>query len=71
MITEASTVSGNSTNKHSSSSTYGSPLLEQFVLLAKGTKGAAAAELIKQALDSPGIYVFSELIDVPNIQEVS
>lgn len=44
--------------------------LEQFVLLAKGTKGAGAAELVKQALDSPGLYVFSELMDCPSIQEV-
>ena len=44
--------------------------LEQFVLLAKGAKGAAAVELIKQALEAPGVYVFGELLDTPNIQEV-
>ena len=42
--------------------------LEQFVLLAKNAKGAAAVELIKQALEAPGVYVFGELLDMSNIQ---
>lgn len=45
--------------------------LEQFVLLAKTAKGAAAVELIKQVLEAPGVYVFGELLDMPNIQELS
>jgi len=44
--------------------------LEQFVLLAKSAKGAAAVELVKQALDAPGVYVFGELLDMPNIVEL-
>ena len=44
--------------------------LEQFVLLAKSAKGAAAVSLIKQVLEAPGVYVFGELLDMPNIQEV-
>jgi len=44
--------------------------LEQFVLLAKTAKGAAAVELIKQALEAPGVYVFGELLDMPNVQEL-
>ncbi|XKL65188.1 hypothetical protein PGB90_005274 [Kerria lacca] len=44
--------------------------LDQFVLLAKGVKGAAAAELIKQTLDAPGVYVFGELLDMPSIKEL-
>lgn len=44
--------------------------LEQFVLLAKGAKGFACAELIKQVLEAPGVHVFGELLEVPNIQEV-
>lgn len=47
----------------------GNPL-EQFVLLSKTAKGAAAVELIKQALEAPGVYVFGELLDMPNIKEV-
>jgi COP9 signalosome complex subunit 7 len=44
--------------------------LEQFVLLAKTAKGAAAVELVKQALEAPGVYIFGELLDTPNIQEL-
>lgn len=44
--------------------------LEQFVLLAKGTKGAACLELIRNVLEAPGVYVFAELLTQPNIMEV-
>ena len=44
--------------------------LEQFVLLSKTAKGAAAVSLVKQVLEAPGVYVFGELLDMPNIQEV-
>jgi len=47
----------------------GNPL-EQFVLLAKNARGAAAVELIKQALEAPGVFVFGELLDMPNIQDL-
>jgi len=45
--------------------------LEQYVLLAKSAKGAAAVELIKQVLEVPGVYVFGELLDMPNIIELA
>lgn len=45
--------------------------LEQFILLAKSAKGAAAVELIKQVTEAPGVYVFGELLDMPNIKEVT
>ncbi|KAK7602040.1 hypothetical protein V9T40_009481 [Parthenolecanium corni] len=44
--------------------------LEQFVLLAKGAKGAAVVELAKQMLDAPGVYVFGELLDMPNVKDL-
>ena len=44
--------------------------LEQFVLLAKSAKGAAVVALITQALEAPGVFVFGELLDMPNVQEV-
>ena len=47
-----------------------SNLLEQFVLLAKTAKGAAAVSLVNQVLEASGVYVFGELLDMPNIQEV-
>jgi COP9 signalosome complex subunit 7 len=52
------------------SSTGNNPL-EQFVLLAKSAKGAAAVELVKQVLEAPGVHVFGELLDMPNVVEVS
>lgn len=44
--------------------------LEQFVLLAKGTRGAACCDLIKNVLEAPGVYVFAELIALSSIKEV-
>ena len=44
--------------------------LEPFVLLANGAKGAAAVSLINQVLEAPGVYVFGELIDHPNIVDL-
>lgn len=44
--------------------------LEQFVLLAKGTKGAACSDLIRTVLEVPGVYVFAELLAQPNVIEV-
>lgn len=51
-------------------SSFSTNPLEQFVLLAKSAKGAACTELIKQVLEAPGVYVFGELLDMPNIAEV-
>lgn len=45
--------------------------LEQFVLLAKATRGAACLELIRQVLEAPGVYVFGELLTIPGIVNVS
>lgn len=44
--------------------------LEQFILLAKSARGAAIVQLINQVLETPGIYVFGELLQMPNIQEL-
>lgn len=49
----------------------GSNPLEQFVVLAKAARGAAAVELVKQVLEAPGVHVFGELLDTDNIKEVS
>ena len=45
--------------------------LKGFLLLAKSAKGAACAALIKQVLDHPSVYVFGELLDMPNVQELA
>ena len=44
--------------------------LEQYLLLAKTAKGAAIVALIKQCVEAPGVYVFSELLEMPNVAEV-
>jgi hypothetical protein len=44
--------------------------LEPFLLMGKSAKGAAAAKLIQDATSASGVFVFSELLELPNIQEV-
>lgn len=44
--------------------------LDQYLLLAKGARGAAAVALVKQVLEAPEVYVFGELLDMPNILEL-
>lgn len=45
--------------------------LEQFLLLAKTARGAAAVELVKRALEAPGVYVFGELLETECVKELS
>ncbi|KAA1468346.1 hypothetical protein DENSPDRAFT_794180 [Dentipellis sp. KUC8613] len=45
--------------------------LEPFVLMSKSAKGAAAAKLVQDATSAHGVYVFGELLELPNIQELS
>ncbi|GAA5842034.1 hypothetical protein JCM9279_002762 [Rhodotorula babjevae] len=47
------------------------PKLEPFLLLAKSARGAGAANLVSQAVAAPGVYVFSELLDVPSIRDLA
>ena len=44
--------------------------VEPFLLMAKSARGAAAAKLIQDATSAPGVFVFSELLDISSIQEV-
>ncbi|KAF8508514.1 hypothetical protein JB92DRAFT_2952949 [Gautieria morchelliformis] len=45
--------------------------LEPFLLMSKSAKGAAAAKLVQDATSAPGVFTFAELLDLPNIQELS
>jgi COP9 signalosome complex subunit 7 len=45
--------------------------LQPFVLLAKNVTGRAAADLVVQATQAPGCYVFSELLESPSIQALA
>ncbi|KAL1917944.1 uncharacterized protein VTP21DRAFT_3778 [Calcarisporiella thermophila] len=44
--------------------------LEQYLLLSKSARGAACVQLIKDALAAPGVYVFAELLEMPNVAEL-
>jgi COP9 signalosome complex subunit 7 len=44
--------------------------LAQYLILAKNSKGKACAQLIQQVLGAPNVYVFGELLDLPNVQQV-
>ncbi|GES85943.1 fizzy-related protein homolog [Rhizophagus clarus] len=44
--------------------------LEPYLLLSKSAKGGACVQLIKDALAAPGVYVFAELLDMPNVAEL-
>lgn len=44
--------------------------LEQYLLIAKSVKGAGAAKLVQDATAAAGVYVFSELLELPSIAEV-
>ncbi|KAG0182642.1 hypothetical protein DFQ29_002974 [Apophysomyces sp. BC1021] len=45
--------------------------LQPFLLLSKAVKGTANSKLILDALAAPGVYVFSELYEAPNVVEAS
>lgn len=45
--------------------------LEPFMLMAKSAKGAAAAKLVENATAAPGVFVFAELLEHPNVQELA
>lgn len=45
--------------------------LEPYLLMGKSMKGAAAAKLVQDATSAPGVFVFSELLELPNIQELA
>ncbi|KAJ8089075.1 hypothetical protein PM082_014323 [Marasmius tenuissimus] len=44
--------------------------LEPYLLMGKSMKGAAAAKLIQDATSAPGVFVFGELLQLPNVQEL-
>ncbi|KAK1225795.1 hypothetical protein PQX77_011244 [Marasmius sp. AFHP31] len=44
--------------------------LEPYLLMGKSMKGAAAAKLVQDATSAPGVFVFGELLQLPNVQEL-
>ena len=45
--------------------------IEQYCILAKGSRGLALQDLIQRATAEPGIFAFGELLSVPAVQEAS
>ena len=45
--------------------------LQPFISLAKSARGRAAADLVVQATQALGCFVFSELLECPTIQALS
>lgn len=46
----------------------GAASLEQFTLLAKNARGRACVALIQQVLSNKKLFVFRELLDMPNVE---
>jgi len=44
--------------------------IQQYLLLAKSTKGRGLADLIVKATEDPGLFAFAELLATPSVQEV-
>jgi len=44
--------------------------LQQYCLIAKSTKGKGCVAIIEQALQASGVFVFGELLDMPNIKQL-
>jgi len=44
--------------------------LQPFCLLAKSAKGKGCAVIIEQALGANGVFVFGELLDMPNVKQL-
>jgi len=45
--------------------------LQPFILMGKKSKGKSMAVLIGQVLGAPNVFVFGELLDMPNVQELA
>ncbi|RUP50334.1 hypothetical protein BC936DRAFT_139594 [Jimgerdemannia flammicorona] len=45
--------------------------LEAFLLLSKSARGVAIVKLITDVLSAPGVYVFAELLEMPNVAEMT
>mmetsp|Transcript_7131 Transcript_7131/g.15602 ORF Transcript_7131/g.15602 Transcript_7131/m.15602 type:complete len:269 (+) Transcript_7131:95-901(+) len=44
--------------------------IQQYLLLAKGARGRAAADLISKATSEPGLFAFGELLATPALAEI-
>ena len=49
---------------------FNNPALERFRIMSKSHKGEALVAMIKRAMASPQIFVFGEILTLPNIIEL-
>ncbi|KAF9360880.1 hypothetical protein BGX26_007297 [Mortierella sp. AD094] len=63
------TVTETGTSGESFKSLFGQRL-EPYLALSKSAKGAGCVQLIKDALAAPGVMVFGELLDMPNVADL-
>ena len=49
---------------------FNNPHLERFRIMSKSHKGEALVAMIKQALTSPQIFVYGEILSLPNIVDL-
>lgn len=47
------------------------PKLERWLLLAKDQRGPALAELIRKAMEEQGLYVYGEMLALPEVQNLA
>jgi len=45
--------------------------LQQYIILSKNLKGKGCAAMLQQALNAPNLYVFGELLEIQNVQQLS
>eukprot|EP01114_Cavostelium_apophysatum_P019874 TRINITY_DN6516_c0_g1_i1.p2 TRINITY_DN6516_c0_g1~~TRINITY_DN6516_c0_g1_i1.p2 ORF type:complete len:280 (+),score=73.07 TRINITY_DN6516_c0_g1_i1:30-842(+) len=45
--------------------------LQTYLVLAKNSKGKACTAVIQQALSAPNVFVFGELLENPNVQQLA
>lgn len=44
--------------------------LEEYCLVAKGSKGRTVADVIQRATSDPVLFAFGELLSLPSVQQV-
>ena len=52
-------------------SELGNTSLQPFLALAQTAQGESAVEVIKQCVEAPNVYIFAELLQMPNIQALN
>ena len=57
--------------RHSTKLAMADSKVEEYLLLVKGTKGRATADLVQKVTSEPGIFAFGEFLDALSVVQVS